>query len=168
MLDANTFDFMYDKQSHLVPKLKALVSSNKLSFYITHIQCDEIDKMESSPKRDGIKNIIKLINVQIIPTSNAVIGIDPPSKHGFIGSRIDMAKIVSDNDANVLEKLQKTTSNPMGNNADLSILFTAVKENLDYLVTNDIKHFKKLLKEISKYIPNTLEIKPNNSLLTDF
>ena len=79
-----------------------------------------------------------------------------------------MVKIVDNSDADILKKLQRNTTNPMGNTADLSILFTAVKENMDYLVTHNIKDFKNLLKNMSKDRPNKLVIKPTSSLLTDF
>ena len=167
MLDANAFDFIFDNDSHLVPKLEASVNSNKLSLYMTHIQLDEIEKIKNTDKRKRIKEIIKLIKIQNIPTSSAVVGIDSPSKHGFIGSKINMAKIMDDNDADILKKFQRNITNPMGDSADLSILYTAIKENMNYLVTNDIR-LEKLLKKISEEIPNTLEIKPNSSLLTDF
>jgi rRNA-processing protein FCF1 len=167
MLDANTFDFIYDNDSSLVPKLEILVNSNKLSLYMTHIQRDEIEKIGNIGKRHRIKEIIKLIKIQTIVTSNAFVGTDFPSKHGYNGSRIGMSKVVNDNDASMLEKLQKKTTNPMGNTADLSILYTAIKENMDYLITNDLG-YKNLLIEMSKSKPNKLAVKPNSSLLTDF
>jgi ABC-type antimicrobial peptide transport system permease subunit len=74
---------------------------------------------------------------------------------------------VDDSDADILKKLQRNTTNPMGNTADLSLLFTAVNENMDYLVTDD-KDFENLLENMSKDIPNKLVIKPTSSLLTDF
>ena len=168
MLDTNAIDFIFDNYSSLVPKLETLVNSNILRLYITHIQLDEIEKIKNIAKRESIKKIIGRIKIQTINTSNAVVGTDSPSKHGFIGSKVGMAKIVDNSDADILKKLQRNTTNPMGNTADLSILFTAVKENMDYLVTHNIKDFKNLLKNMSKDRPNKLVIKPNSSLLTDF
>jgi hypothetical protein len=93
-----------------------------------------------------------------------IIGNDKPSKHGFIGSMIDMCELVDDGDLNILKKLQKhNLSNPMDNTADLSILYTAVKKKMGYLITDD-KHFKPMLKEMSKDIPNNLELKKNHDL----
>ena len=51
----------------------------------------------------------------------------------------------------------------MDNTADLSILYTAVKKKMDYLITDD-KHFEPMLKEMSKDIPNNLELKKNHDL----
>jgi rRNA-processing protein FCF1 len=93
MLDANALDFIFEKYSSLVPKLEPLVNSNILRLYITHIQRDEIEKMKKIAKRESIKKIIKRIKIQTINTSNAVVGTDSPSKHGFIGSKVGMAKL---------------------------------------------------------------------------
>jgi hypothetical protein len=40
-----------------------------------------------------------------------VVGLDKPGKKGFNGSRVGMAKVVSDNDAHLLEVLTKVNSN---------------------------------------------------------
>ena len=47
-------------------------------------------------------------------------------------------------------------------------LYTAVKENMNYLITDNTKQFNNMLLKINTSIQNTLVIKPNNSLITDF
>jgi len=78
--------------------------------------------------------------------------------------QIGMYEFVDDIDLPILEKLHKhTLSNPMDNTADLFILYTAVKKKMDYLITDD-NHFESMLKEMSKDIPNNLELKKNHDL----
>jgi hypothetical protein len=129
MLDTNTLDYIYTKKISLVPKLRNF-SKKYIHLYITHIQQDEINKMADNYKKSCINKIISIIGIRRVPTSTTIIGIDKPSKHGFIGSNIGMSELVEDNvDLPILEKLQKyTVSNPIGNTADLSILYTAIKK----------------------------------------
>ena len=162
MLDTNTLDYIYDNKTHLVSKLRNL-SKKHIHLYITHIQQDEINKMADN-KKNCINKIISNIGIRRILTSSAIIGVDEPSQHGFIGSNIGMYEFVDDIDFPILEKLHKyTVSNPMGNAADLSILYTAVKKEMDYLITDD-NHFASMLKEMSKDIPNNLQLKKNHYL----
>ena len=133
MLDTNTLHYIYDKRIRLIPKLKNLSKKNN-HLYITHIQQDEINKMDNIYKKSCITKIISIIGIKRVPSSCMIIGTDKPSKHGFIGSMIDMCELVDDGDLNILEKLQKhTLSNPMNNTADLSILYIAVKKEMDYV-----------------------------------
>jgi rRNA-processing protein FCF1 len=159
MLDTNTLDYIYDNKTHLVSKLRNL-SKKHIHLYITHIQQDEINKMADNKKR-CINKIISRIGIRRVLTSCAIIGIDVPSKHGFISSNIGMYELVDDVDLPLLEKLQKyTVSNPMGNTADLVILYTAIKKKMHYLITDD-NHFEPLLQKISKFIPNYLQVQKN-------
>jgi rRNA-processing protein FCF1 len=163
MLDTNTLDYIYDNKITLVSKLRNFAKKH-IHLYITHIQQDEINKMTDNYKKSCINKIISNIGIRRILTSSAIIGIDEPSKHGFIGSSIGMYEFVDDIDLPILEKLQKhTLSNPMDDTADLSILYTAVKKKMDYLITDD-NHFESMLKEMSKDIPNNLELKKNHDL----
>jgi hypothetical protein len=52
----------------------------------------------------------------------------------------------------------------MGNTADLSILYSAVKKKMDYLITDDTSDFEPMLKEMSKFIPNYLQLRKNSDL----
>jgi len=161
MLDTNTLDYIYAKKAHLVPKLRNL-SKEHIHLYITHIQQDEINKM-TEDKKNCINKIISMIGIKRILTSCGIIG--EQSKHGFIGSNIGMYELVDDDvDIPILEKLRTyTDSNPMGNAADLSILYTAIKKKMHYLITND-KEFGQLWQKISKFIPNDLQVQKNDYL----
>ena len=96
-----------------------------------------------------------------------IIGIDEHSKHRFRGSNIGMYELVEDDDVDlpILEKLQKyTVSNPMGNAADLSILYAAIKKKMHYLITDNISDFEPMLKEMTRFIPNYLQLRKNHNL----
>ncbi|HEX7141625.1 MAG TPA: hypothetical protein VF222_04025 [Nitrososphaeraceae archaeon] len=163
MLDTNTLDYIYTHQILLVSKLKSF-SKKHIHLYITHVQQDEINKMKDISKKSCINKIISIIGIKRVLTASTVIGIDE-NKRGFTGSSIDMYELVDDIDLHVLEKLQKhTPSNPMGNTADLSILYTAVKKKMDYLITDDTSDFEPMLKEMSKFIPNYLQLRKNSDL----
>jgi rRNA-processing protein FCF1 len=164
MLDTNTLDYIYDNKTHLVPKLTNL-SKKYIHLYITHVQQDEINKMTDDYKKSCINKIISVIGIRRVFTSSAIIGIDEPSKHGFIGSNIGMYELVDDADLSILEKLQKyTVSNPMGNTADLIILYTAIKKKMHYLITDNTSDFEPMLKEMSVFIPNYLQLRKNCNL----
>ena len=163
MIDTNTLHHIYTDKIRLIPKLKNFSKKN-IHLYITHIQQDEINKMNDVYQKSCINKIISIIGIKRVPSSWMIIGTDKPSNHGFIGSNIGMCEFVDDVDLPILEKLQKhNLSNPMDNTADLSILYTAVKKKMDYLITDD-KHFEPMLKEMSKDIPNNLELKKNHDL----
>ena len=164
MLDTNTLNYIYTHQKLLVSKLKSF-SKKHIHLFITHVQQDEINKMKDYPKKSCINKIISIIGIKRVLTANTVIGIDDPCERGFTGSSIDMYELLDDIDLHVLEKLQKhTPSNPMGNTADLSILYTAVKKKMDYLITDDTSDFEPMLKAMSKFIPNYLQLRKNSDL----
>ena len=89
MLDTNTLDYIYDNKINLVTKLRNLAKKH-IHLYITHIQQDEINKIIDNYKKSCINKIISNIGIRRILTSSAIIGIDEPSKHGFIGSNIGL------------------------------------------------------------------------------
>ena len=152
---------IYDNKIQLVPKLRNL-AKKYIHLYITHIQQDEINKMNDVYKKSCINKIISFIGIRRILTSSTIIGIDEPSKHGFVGSNIGMYEFVDDVILPILEKLQKyTVSNPMGNAADLSILYTAIKKKMHYLITDNTSDFEPMLKGISKFIPNYIQVQKN-------
>ena len=161
MLDTNTLDYIYDNKINLVLKLRNIAKKH-IHLYITHIQQDEINKMTDKYKKSCINKIISNIGIRRILTSSTIIGINEPSKHEFIGSNIGMYEFVDDIDLPILEKLHKyTVSNPIGNAADLSILYTAIKKKMHYLITDNTSDFGPMLKEISKSIPNYLQVQKN-------
>ena len=49
----------------------------------------------------------------------------------------------------------------MGNAADLSILYTAIKKKMHYLITDNTSDFEPMLKGISKFIPNYIQVQKN-------
>ena len=132
MLDTNTLDYIYINQRLLVPKLKKY-SKYHSNLYITHIQQDEINKIKDITKIECINKIISIIGIKRILTST-IMDIDEPSKYEFNDSNIGLYELVDDSDdSHILRKLQRNTSvNPIGNFADLSILYSAVKKKMDY------------------------------------
>jgi hypothetical protein len=161
MLDTNTLDYIYDEKIKLVPKLRNL-AKKQIHLYITNIQQDEINKMTDNNKKNCINKIISNIGIRRILTSSALRGITEPSKPELIGSNISIYEFVHDIDLPILEKLHKYTgSNPIGNAADLSILYTAIKKKMHYLITDNTSDFGPMLKEMSKYIPNYLQVQKN-------
>ena len=82
--------------------------------------------------------------------------------------KIDLSELVDDTDLPILKRLQRYNSNPIGNTADLLILYTAAKKKMHYLITNDTSDFEPMLKEMSKDIPNNLQLKKNCYIQTHF
>jgi len=161
MLDTNTLAYIYNNKIHLVPKLRNL-SKQCIHFYITHIQQDEINKMKDGYKKSCINKIISIIGIRRVFTSSAIRGIDKPSRHGFSGATIGMYELVEDVDFPFLEKLRRyTVSNPIGNTADLMILYAAIKKKMHYLITDNTSDFEPILREISTFIPNYLQVQKN-------
>ncbi|HJT84160.1 MAG TPA: hypothetical protein VJ697_06730 [Nitrososphaeraceae archaeon] len=164
MLDTNTLDYIYDNKTYLLTKLRNFSKKN-IHLYITHIQQNEINKMFDNDKKYCINKIISIIGIKRVLNSCA-IGINEESKRGVIGPNIGMYELVDeDDDLLILEKHHKSThSNPMGNAADLTILYTAIKKKMHYLITDNISDFEPMLNQISKSIPNFLQVQKNNYL----
>jgi hypothetical protein len=114
--------------------------------FATDVQKQEIEGIPNSTRRQGIKRIAEEMQIRFIKTSTAVVALDQQSKKGFRGSRVGEARVVSDDDSQLLETLTKVNiKHPLKNTADLLIFYTAVKENMDYLVTGNTDDFKKPL-----------------------
>ena len=165
MLDTNTLDYIYTHNTQLVPKLKNF-SKKDIHLYITHIQQDEINKIRNISKRNCINKIISIIGIKRIFTASTIIGTGKSiNKHGIMDSEIDMYDLVDVNDLDILKKFQKSTaSNPISNIADLSILYTAVKKKMDYLITDNTSDFESMLQKMSIFIPNYLQLRRNCDL----
>ena len=158
MLDTNTLNYIYDNKTHLVSKLKNL-SKKHIHLYITHVQQDEINKMMDDYKKRCINKIISIIGIRRVLTLSSIKGIDESNKYEFISSNIGMYELVEDADLPFLAKLQRyTASNPVGNTADLIILYTAIKKKMHYLITDNTSDFEPMLKEMSKFISNYLQV----------
>jgi hypothetical protein len=63
-----------------------------------------------------------------------------------VDQKLARARIISENDRQLLEALTKINiKHLLKNKADLLIFYTAVKENMDYLVAGNMQDFKKPL-----------------------
>lgn len=161
MLDTNTLDYIYFNKIHLVPKLKDF-SKKHINLYITHIQQDEINNIKDSSKKDCITKIISSIKIKRVLAVSTIIDIDKQSKHTLIEPMLDIYKLGDESDLHILKKLRKQPfSNNMGKTADLLIIYAAIKKKMDYLITDNTYDFEPILKEMSKFIPNYLQVKKN-------
>jgi hypothetical protein len=90
------------------------------------------------------------LHVKIIPTFATVVGIEKDySRDAFIGSKVGQMRLPKlQEHIALLEGLKKVKS-PLKNTADLIILYTAVIENMNYLVTDNIDDFKRDLELFS-------------------
>jgi hypothetical protein len=69
------------------------------------------------------------------------------SEKGYNGSRVDCARVASEEDMHLLETLTKVNMiRPHKNRADLLTFYTAIKEDMDFLVTENIDDIEKPLK----------------------
>ena len=144
MLDTNTFDHIYDNS--LTDKVLNAVDNGKLQLFATDVQKQEIEKISNNIRKQGIKRMAGKMRVSFIETSAAVVALDKPGKKGFNGSRVGMARVVSEDDAQLLETLTKANSkHPLKNRADLLTSYTAIKEHMDYLITANMDDYVKPL-----------------------
>lgn len=115
-----------------------------------------------------ISKLIQEVPIVRISTSAGSVATDKNSKHGFIGSKVgDTAKVGDDDDMRLLGKCKKSGSkNPVKNNADLLIFYTAYKEGMGYIITENLRDFEKCL-EIFKSNKNIkLDLIDGNQLLS--
>jgi hypothetical protein len=107
--------------------------------------------------RECICKLISDVYIKIIPTNGAIAGTDQPSRKGFIASRFDMAYFTSEKEASLLKKMKINIKSPMKNSADILILYTAIKQRIDYLITDD-KDIKKILDSFKQDIITGLQV----------
>lgn len=158
MLDTNAFDYIYEK--NLEPKLKEAVSKESLRLFITHVQLDEINKMRDERKKEYSLKAIESIPVFNLLTTIGYVGSSEESKHGYIGGRIGMMRIAGDDTAAKLESLKKQNmKNPMKNTADLTILQTAIDNDLDYIITQNDADFNRELESLKKIVNKNVKLK---------
>lgn len=148
MLDTNAFDFIFE--NNLINNFNNLVEKQKIQNFSTYVQSDEIEKISD----DNKKNKLKTISCQFIPSHVGFVGIDYESKRGFNGSRVDGFRVVGEEDSKIIDQVKKspTESHPLGNSADIAISFSAIKENLDYLISDNddlIKVFEKIKSQMN-------------------
>jgi hypothetical protein len=115
--------------------------------FATGVQRQEIEKIPSDTKKQGIKQMVGELRTDFRPTSAAVVALDQPGEKGYNGSRVDCARVASKEDIHLLETLTKVNMiRPLKNRADLLTFYTAIKEDMDFLVTENIDDFEKPLK----------------------
>jgi hypothetical protein len=165
MLDSNTFDYIYD--NGLTNKVQKAVDDGKLELFATDVQQQEIEKISNGARKQGIKQTAEGIRARFIETSAMVIGLDQPGKRGFDGSRIGHARIASEEDIQLLEALKKVDiKHPLKNSADLLIFHTAIKQNMDYLITGNTDDFEKPLELFRRERYSKLQVVHNTDLAT--
>jgi hypothetical protein len=157
MLDSNPFVYIYDNK--LTDKLRKAVDDGKVKLFATDVQKQEIQKISNSTRKKGVKQTAQEIQVAFIATSGAVLGSDQEGRDGFGGSRVDQSRVIDDQEKRLLEIItRKGMQRPLKNSADVLTLFSAIKENIDYLVTNDTA-FEKLLEVLKMDMDIVLKIK---------
>lgn len=133
MVDTNAFDFIYDND--LIRFINKLVMSEQIELYVTHVQLDEIGKISNDEKKE------KIMTVYYTPIVASVgfVGTSESTPRGYVGGRTDAFIVVNEEDNKIINKVKRTLteSHPLGNAADITIAFTAVKKEVDYLVSND-------------------------------
>ena len=135
MLDTNTLDYVFDHD--LLEKLSLIVESKRIQLIICRVQMDEIEKITEHSK----KQYIELIPYEKIPVSVGWIGVEDRFNRGFLAPRVGWVNLVDEGDAKIINQYRRkrTDTHPVGNEGDLSIVFTAVKQKLNYLVSNDME-----------------------------
>jgi len=161
MPDTNTFDFLYENK--LLEKLSNLIKKTTFSLVICRVQMDEIEKI-SEPEK---KKIIQSISIEKIPTWIGWVGVEDRYNRGYLAPRVDWFKAVNDEDAVIVNKYRRgrTPTRPVGNEGDLAIVYTAIKEGMDYLVSDDkeiIRVYDRLKSDFNsdlKFLDNTSFVK---------
>lgn len=123
MFDTNIFDAILDG------KIDINQFPNKFSYFVTHVQKDEIEAIrqpEKLKRKEQLLKLFKEIKKEEIVTEGCVVG----------ASKVGKAKI---GNGGILEKLRKGN---LKHTEDALIGETAIKNNL-ILVTNDDKLRKK-------------------------
>lgn len=164
MLDTNTLDYIFNNRSRLAPKLIDL-SKKIANFYITRVQLEEIDKITEISKKNCINKILVQMGTRTILTSKLAIKDDNVSQFEFIESEIFFDDIRRNHiDKNLLKKLYEFNPIHDANFADLLILYTAVKNKMDYLITDNFSDFRPLLQKMLVILPTCLQLKKNYEL----
>jgi len=163
MLDTNSYDFIYENK--LTEKFNQLIEKGEIENFGTHVQVDEIKKI-SDQKR---KNHLKKISCKLIPSEVGFIGVDYESQRGFNGAKIGGYKIVGNEDNEIITavKTSPTQTHPLGNSADITIVFTSMKNSLDFLISdNDDIH--KIFNKMNKKMNSNVKILTNDEFKNRF
>jgi hypothetical protein len=155
MLDSNALDHVCDHM--LGHRIRKAVDSKHIHLSITHVQTDEINPAPPAT-RECIRKLINDGYIKIVPTNGVIAGTDQPSKKPFIGSRFNMARFTSEKEANLLQnKMKINIKSSMKNSGDILILYTAIKQRMDFLVTDD-KDVKKILDSFKQDVTTGLQV----------
>lgn len=175
MVDTAVFDYIYD--NNLFDMVKYFVDNKIIKMFITPVQWAEIDAVSDATRKLKITKMVYGLSVETIPPSLAIIGTEPdnskPQKPGFQRLRIGDV-IISDLDGTQEAELSKLQGSKEGRNkigkysADIMILFTAMKRDMDYVITADknwvnrLQQIKTIMKSNSRL--SVLDIS-NNDLM---
>ena len=166
MLDTNTLDYIYNNQVELRSKLTKS-TAKILNFYITYVQRFEINKIIDIHKKNSINKILNQMKIRTILPSEIVEYLYLKSGFSNCGaSRNEMKQIAFD--PIILKNIFGYNSYEKGNFADLLILHTAIKNKMDFLITDNTSDFKPLLKKFFVILPSSLQLKKNIELDTLF
>lgn len=164
MLDTNSLDYIFNNRVRLAPKLIEL-SKKIANFYITRVQLEEIDKITEISKKKCINKILVQMGTRTILPSKLAINDENFTQFEFIESDIFFDDIRGNHiDKNLLKKISESNPTQNGNFADLLILYTAVKNKMDYLITDNFSDFKPLLQKMFVILPTSLRLKKNYEL----
>jgi rRNA-processing protein FCF1 len=154
MIDTSVFNHIYNH--NLTSDIESFFRNNKgIEVYITTTQEEELNAITDACRKASILGLIRAISTKIVAASLGVAGLDDTSPHtfGYKGPRAGEVGVaeINGNNLDEIKKLRGSVKrNPLGEfAADVTILDTAVIEDMDYLVTSD--------KDMSDKLPERLE-----------
>lgn len=143
MPDSNTFDFICS--NNLQNSVRKLIENNIIGLWITQVQKDQLDAIVDKRKRQCISQMpVNFTLTAIVWTSNP-----EKEKGGYKVPKSNQFRSVPDKDAQIVEELLKDRENISQRiKGDAGIVYTAIKDKMDFLVSqdNDIKQFYDKLK----------------------
>ncbi|MDR4510698.1 MAG: hypothetical protein MRJ93_03220 [Nitrososphaeraceae archaeon] len=160
MLDTNALDYIYNNQVGLGSKLTK-PNGKILNFYITYVQRFEINKIADIHKKNSINKILNQMRIRTILPSE-IVGYLKSDLINCDESRNEIKEIPFD--PIVLKKIFGYNSYKKCNFADLLILHTAIKNKMDFLITDNISDFKILLERFFVILHSSLQLKKNVEL----
>jgi hypothetical protein len=152
MLDKNAFDYII--KNKLRDKVRNAVNNGKFQLFATDVQRQEIDADEDRTRVEAINQLIVESGIEFLPTLGIIVQDEPKDKRGYRGPRANYVVLSSEEDRELL-----TVLNPR-KRADRLILNTA-KQDMDYLVTDNIDDFEEQLERLKKVTHTKLELKTN-------
>jgi hypothetical protein len=157
MVDTNIFDHIYN--NNLAAKVKNFVDNGIISVFATSVQWDELGGMSDIKVKSTIENMMRqTLSLKTIPYYLSFVSDYPeePQRPGFQRSRVGGAA-ASDLDEDQIKELKSLCGptngrNPIGTKrADIMIIATAMKNDMDFAVTKD-EEWKKLVEELKRVL----------------